>query len=1023
MSNERKNTADLHPWDSVEGLGRSVSQQHKRAARHMGGYIEQSHLGRNRGSLAADLYRRYHRNSLSFFSGADFPLVNAFAHTSLQSDSRGRESLPPFSSLGLDPLHRMVNVSPHRLHIGGKHGLMDIKLRRSATGLTANQNSSMLIYPSKPSAQSSTVTSNATSLSLMPHSSSMLAHTSEQAIIHRKTGVITEKSSLENSLPAMDTHPSGGHFSYLAQRVVDRQSQRDFILNPAFETPVARFALLEHYNADSKTPPKADAVSGVPAISLKAEPSSEIIAREQQISSAAAQSGNNRSQSSVQRAISRHTGLLCQTHYEPRDNNVFKGEPSRFAGNELWTGNTLYFASPFVTVNRKFSLPSGNRFVGLGLGRKIAGRIVGTLSQPGYAADFIPPSAITKLALLEHYNADSKTAPRADAVSGVPAISLKAEPSSEIIAREQQISSAAAQSGNNRSQSSVQRAISRHTGLLCQTHYEPRDNNIFKGEPSRFAGNELWTDDHTHYFASPFVTVNRKFSLSSGSRFEGFGLGRKIAGLTEGTLSQPGYTADFIPASAITKLALLEHYNADSKTAPRADAVSGVPVISRKAEPSFNNIGRQEQTSSEFTQSSKNRAPSSMQRAISRHTGVLSQQHNESRDNHVFKGGPARFVSNELWTDDHTHYFASPFVTVNRKFSLSSGSRFEGFGLGRKIAGLTEGTLSQPGYAADFIPASTVKKFAPLKYYNADSKTVPRADAVSGVPIISAKAEPSSGIIARQQQILSGAVPAGTNRAQSSVQQAVEKQHSGAVDRSFQPGMLDMRLDLKTALRSIEPGSRHHDSMRGYANIAPISGESTYFYAVDPLLRGSGISSPIKVKPLVQMLLSRQFKDTVSKKDSDDQRDLTVRRAESGDFSRTRANSFSTDAGNLTSGTVRPAAIEHREFFYREQAIDSAMRLPLAPHSSVQRKVSVSGEHPVAGEIPADLQRQDISNSSLLTSPAASTQKAEAAGAEMGKSDSDSVSSDDIADKVWRKLMRKLASEQERMGGSSRWAS
>jgi len=38
MSNERKNTADFHPWDSVEGLGWSVSQQHKRVARQMGGF-------------------------------------------------------------------------------------------------------------------------------------------------------------------------------------------------------------------------------------------------------------------------------------------------------------------------------------------------------------------------------------------------------------------------------------------------------------------------------------------------------------------------------------------------------------------------------------------------------------------------------------------------------------------------------------------------------------------------------------------------------------------------------------------------------------------------------------------------------------------------------------------------------------------------------------------------------------------------------------------------------------------------
>ena len=307
----------------------------------------------------------------------------------------------------------------------------------------------------------------------------------------------------------------------------------------------------------------ADAVSGVPVISPKAEPSSEVIARREQISSEAAQAGNNRSQSSVQRAISRQNSVLSQNNYGSQDNNVFKGEPARFGGNELWTGHTAHFASPLVTINRKFSLSSGNRFEGLGLGRKITDRTVGTLSQQGFAADFIPASAVAKFAPLEHDYPDSKTAPMADAVSGVPAISPKAEPSSEVIARREQISSEAAQSGNNRSQSSVQRAISRQNSVLSQNNYGSQDNNVFKGEPARFAGNELWTG-HTPHFASPLVTVNRKISLSSGNRFEGLGLGRKITDRTVGTLSQQGFAADFIPASAVAKFAPLEHNYPDS---------------------------------------------------------------------------------------------------------------------------------------------------------------------------------------------------------------------------------------------------------------------------------------------------------------------------------------------------------------------------------------------------------------------------------------------------------------------------
>ena len=290
----------------------------------------------------------------------------------------------------------------------------------------------------------------------------------------------------------------------------------------------------------------ADAVPGVPVIGPKAEPSSEVIARREQISSEAAQSGNNRSQNSVQRAISRQNSVLSQHNYGSQDNKVFQGEPARFVGNELGTGHTAHFKSPLVTINRKISLSSGSRFEGLGLGRKITGRTVGTLSQEGFAADIIPASAVPKFAPQEHDYPDSKTVPMADAVSGVPVISPKAEPSSEVIARREQISSEAAQSGNNRSQNSVQRAISRQNSVLSQNNYGSQDNKVFQGEPARFGGNELWTG-HTAHFTSPLVTINRKISLSSGNRFEGLGLGRKITGRTVGTLSQQGFAADYYP--------------------------------------------------------------------------------------------------------------------------------------------------------------------------------------------------------------------------------------------------------------------------------------------------------------------------------------------------------------------------------------------------------------------------------------------------------------------------------------------
>ena len=239
MSNERKNTADFHPWDNVEGLGWSVSQQHKRVSRQMDGNFERNHLGRDRVSLAADIYRRYDRNSSSVFSGADFPLVNFFSQTSLQSHDGGRKSLSQYTPLGAESLHRIVDISPHKPHIGIKPELMGVNMHRSAISLAANENSSALIYPSMPAGQSSIAASNATGLSLTPHSSNIQRHISEQAIVRRRTEGIGKKPSLDNSLIAMDANTKGGQLPSLVQRGVDRQSRKGFILNPAFESAIS----------------------------------------------------------------------------------------------------------------------------------------------------------------------------------------------------------------------------------------------------------------------------------------------------------------------------------------------------------------------------------------------------------------------------------------------------------------------------------------------------------------------------------------------------------------------------------------------------------------------------------------------------------------------------------------------------------------------------------------------------------------------------------------------------------------
>ncbi|MGR9087495.1 MAG: hypothetical protein ACU841_10525 [Gammaproteobacteria bacterium] len=69
-----------------------------------------------------------------------------------------------------------------------------------------------------------------------------------------------------------------------------------------------------------------------------------------------------------------------------------------------------------------------------------------------------------------------------------------------------------------------------------------------------------------------------------------------------------------------------------------------------------------------------------------------------------------------------------------------------------------------------------------------------------------------------------------------------------------------------------------------------------------------------------------------------------------------------------------------------------------------------------------DRQRQDVPGDIPRNSASNSTPVTEFAQEQAGLSETGSLSSDDLVDKVWRKLMRKLAMEQERIGGSGRWA-
>ena len=95
------------------------------------------------------------------------------------------------------------------------------------------------------------------------------------------------------------------------------------------------------------------------------------------------------------------------------------------------------------------------------------------------------------------------------------------------------------------------------------------------------------------------------------------------------------------------------------------------------------------------------------------------------------------------------------------------------------------------------------------------------------------------------------------------------------------------------------------------------------------------------------------------------------------------------------------------------------MQLPLAENFNIQLNM---GQSVVQKEENTNmLYRQetaDFSSDNLLVGGAAVSETEEAKASE---SEATQPSADELVDKVWRKLMRKLVVEQERIGGSAKW--
>ena len=211
------------------------------------------------------------------------------------------------------------------------------------------------------------------------------------------------------------------------------------------------------------------------------------------------------------------------------------------------------------------------------------------------------------------------------------------------------------------------------------------------------------------------------------------------------------------------------------------------------------------------------------------------------------------------------------------------------------------------------------------------------------------------------------------------------------------------------------------------------SGNSIHSNSISSLLMRSAIISPARTTHRIQASLGQQqpsiqspISRAIARKSDYTLHGNSTRPVQTADLNvltlSSRANLFSSGVESFMPGTTRASPIEQGDSFYSDRAMDRAMHLPLSQPYVVQRKTALSGDYAAAGDGSGYLQRQEVNNTGAPASNATLAHTGETAGSVSGKSDSNALSTDDIVDKVWRKLMRKLVSEQERMGGSNRWA-
>lgn len=135
----------------------------------------------------------------------------------------------------------------------------------------------------------------------------------------------------------------------------------------------------------------------------------------------------------------------------------------------------------------------------------------------------------------------------------------------------------------------------------------------------------------------------------------------------------------------------------------------------------------------------------------------------------------------------------------------------------------------------------------------------------------------------------------------------------------------------------------------------------------------------------------------------------------------TGANLYSKVGKYLSSGVLQRTFAEGRKSLQPQRHVSDMNRLPLAQHFSVQRVETETIKENFHDHNPTYIQREGGAPAHPGTSMTVSTPSLQN-NSQTTNAEQNHLSQDDLVDKVWRKIMRKMASEQERMGGCGRWA-